>query len=166
MPPLAGPRLTLCWTRWPVNTWTLPSSIVTGKFTVSSRCGTRNTRRIPSSRSSFSAAWSNWDWATAQMFGASATGLWLAIGCAECLLLQARRRLYAPRGPKAEAGRLAMTVAILAQVRSRSPVRTWRSRTTRGPAVEAGYDHTHDDLRRARGRATGPVGARCGDGRA
>ena len=22
MPPLPGPRLTLCWTRWPVKTWT------------------------------------------------------------------------------------------------------------------------------------------------
>ena len=34
---------------------------------------------MPSSRSSLSAAWSNWDWATAQMFGAFATGLVLAI---------------------------------------------------------------------------------------
>ena len=40
---------------------------------------------MPSSRSSLSAAWSNCDWATAQMFGASATGLVLAIRCAECL---------------------------------------------------------------------------------
>src|ERR1700693_2807248 len=79
MPPLAGPRLTLCWMRNPVKTSTWPSSMVTGRLTVSSRWGTRSTRRRPGSRSSCSAALSNCVWATAQMFGASATGFELAM---------------------------------------------------------------------------------------
>src|SRR4051812_28386842 len=59
MPPLAGPRPRLCWTRKPVKTWTEPSSIFTGKWTVSSRRGSRRTRRMPSSRFRRSAARSN-----------------------------------------------------------------------------------------------------------
>ena len=31
IPPLAGPRDMLCWTRYPVNTCTFPSSMLTGK---------------------------------------------------------------------------------------------------------------------------------------
>src|SRR3989304_5519977 len=39
MPPLNGPSASLNCTRYPVNTLSLPSSIFTGKFTVSSRFG-------------------------------------------------------------------------------------------------------------------------------
>jgi hypothetical protein len=41
------------------------------------------------------------------MFGASATGFWLAIGAVSASYATRRRRLYAPLGPKAEAGRIA-----------------------------------------------------------
>src|ERR1041385_9121877 len=34
MPPLAGPRMMECWTRYPVKTRKLPSSIWTGSFTI------------------------------------------------------------------------------------------------------------------------------------
>src|SRR3989304_5812481 len=42
IPPLNGPRASLNCTRYPVNTFRLPSSIFTGKFTVSSRFGVLN----------------------------------------------------------------------------------------------------------------------------
>src|SRR3954469_485845 len=66
MPPFAGPRPRLCWTRKPVKTETLPSSIFTGKWTVSSRRGSPRTRRVPSSRLRRSAARSNCCCATSQ----------------------------------------------------------------------------------------------------
>src|SRR2546430_1063633 len=56
MPPLAGPRLMLCWTRQPVKTWTEPSSIRTGKWTVSSRLTSRRPARASSERPITSAA--------------------------------------------------------------------------------------------------------------
>src|SRR6266516_3755078 len=56
MPPLAGPRLMLCWTRQPVNTWTEPSSNRTGKWTVSSRLTSRRPWRASSERPMTSAA--------------------------------------------------------------------------------------------------------------
>ena len=67
-PPLAGPRATLCWTRYPENTRTEPLSIFTGKFTVYSRCGTRRTARRSGSISRWSAAASNWVSAAASAF--------------------------------------------------------------------------------------------------
>ncbi len=62
---------------------------------------------MPSSRSSLSAAWSNCDWATAQMFGASATGLVLAIRCAECLHAARVAGASTRHCLEAEAGRFA-----------------------------------------------------------
>src|SRR5436190_1068105 len=59
MPPLAGPRLMLCWTRQPVKTWTEPSSMRTGKWTVSSRLTSRRLPRASSERPMTSAAASN-----------------------------------------------------------------------------------------------------------
>src|SRR5882672_8678010 len=56
MPPLAGPRLMLCWTRQPVKTWTEPSSMRTGKWTVSSRLTSRRPWRASSERPMTSAA--------------------------------------------------------------------------------------------------------------
>src|SRR5512137_2728728 len=49
MPPLYGPRASLCWTLYPVWTLTDPSSILTGKFTVSSLFGLFRTWRTPAS---------------------------------------------------------------------------------------------------------------------
>src|SRR6202011_2134934 len=63
MPPLAGPRLMLCCTRQPVNTCTDPSSMRTGKWTVSSRLTSRRPRRVSSERPMTSAAASNRRWA-------------------------------------------------------------------------------------------------------
>src|SRR5258706_698948 len=63
MPPLAGPRLMLCWTRQPVNTRTPPSSVRTGKWTVSSRLTSRRPRRASSERPITSAAASKRCWA-------------------------------------------------------------------------------------------------------
>ena len=65
MPPLAGPRPRLCWTRWPSKTRVEPSSMRTGKCTVSCRRGSRSTAAIPGSRFSRLAARSNCCWATA-----------------------------------------------------------------------------------------------------
>src|SRR5216684_379387 len=56
MPPLAGPRLMLCWTRQPVKTCTELSSMRTGKWTVSSRLTSRKPRRVSSERPITSAA--------------------------------------------------------------------------------------------------------------
>src|SRR2546426_103021 len=56
MPPLAGPRLMLCCTRQPVKTWTEPSSMRTGKWTVSSRLTSRRPCRASSERPMTSAA--------------------------------------------------------------------------------------------------------------
>ena len=65
-PPLAGPRVTLCWTRYPSNMRTLPSSIFTGKRTTSSRRTSRRTARNPGERLRISAALSNWRCAFSQ----------------------------------------------------------------------------------------------------
>src|SRR5579862_7291942 len=65
-PPLAGPRVTLCWTRYPSNMRTLPSSIFTGKRTTSSRRTSRSTARNPGERLRISAALSNWRCAFSQ----------------------------------------------------------------------------------------------------
>src|SRR5438445_6216623 len=53
MPPLKGPIASLYWTRYPVKTRTLPSSILTGKCTVSSRRGLFKTSRSPESKFNF-----------------------------------------------------------------------------------------------------------------
>src|SRR5213593_327326 len=49
IPPLNGPRASLYCTRYPVNTRIEPSSIRTGKFTVSSRFGCLRTSSNPGS---------------------------------------------------------------------------------------------------------------------
>src|SRR5947207_13947549 len=64
MPPFPGPRVVLCWTRYPVKTCTTPSAIRTGKCTVSSRCVVLRMRRIFGSRWSLSAAMPNCSRAT------------------------------------------------------------------------------------------------------
>src|SRR6267378_18984 len=64
MPPLPGPRVVLCWTRYPVKTCTTPSAIRTGKCTVSSRCVVLKIRRMFGSRCSLSAAMLNCSSAT------------------------------------------------------------------------------------------------------
>src|SRR2546421_5549194 len=64
MPPFPGPRVVLCWTRYPVKTCTTPSAIRTGKCTVSSRCVVLRMRRIFGSRWSLSAAMLNCSSAT------------------------------------------------------------------------------------------------------
>src|SRR6266550_821255 len=64
MPPFPGPRVVLCWMRYPVKTWTTPSAIRTGKCTVSSRCVVLRIRRIFGSRWSLSAAMPNCSSAT------------------------------------------------------------------------------------------------------
>ena len=53
IPPLYGPRDSLCWILYPVNTLIEPSSIRTGKLTVSSLFGLFNTSIIPESSPSF-----------------------------------------------------------------------------------------------------------------
>src|SRR5215467_10834937 len=55
-PPFAGPRAIECCTRKPVNTSSLPLSIATGIWTISSRLGYCKTFQRPSSRLSFCAA--------------------------------------------------------------------------------------------------------------
>jgi hypothetical protein len=67
-PPLAGPRLMLCWTRYPVKLRTLPSSICTGKWQVNSRWTSRRILRNPGSSFRISAASSNWCCAVCQGF--------------------------------------------------------------------------------------------------
>src|SRR6266566_3131490 len=64
MPPLPGPRVVLCCTRYPVKTCTTPSAIRTGKCTVSSRCVVLRMRRMFGSRCSLSAAMLNCSSAT------------------------------------------------------------------------------------------------------
>src|SRR6266566_175164 len=64
MPPLPGPRVVLCCTRYPVKTCTTPSAIRTGKCTVSSRCVVLRMRRMFGSRWSLSAAMANCSSAT------------------------------------------------------------------------------------------------------
>ncbi len=59
MPPLPGPRETLCCTRNPVSTFTCPLSIFVGNDTSNTRFGVRNTWRRPGSSFSTSAAISN-----------------------------------------------------------------------------------------------------------
>src|SRR3990170_5961130 len=59
MPPLVGPRITLWCTRYPVKTRTDPSSMLTGKWTVSSRCGVARNSWMPRFSDSRPAAWEN-----------------------------------------------------------------------------------------------------------
>src|SRR2546425_3117174 len=66
MPPLPGPRVVLCCTRYPVKTCTTPSAIRTGKCTVSSRWVVLRIRRMFGSRWSLSAAMLNCSSATSQ----------------------------------------------------------------------------------------------------
>src|SRR6266568_1648716 len=66
MPPFPGPRVVLCWIRYPVKTCTTPSAIRTGKCTVSSRCVVLRMRRMFGSRWSLSAAMLNCSSATSQ----------------------------------------------------------------------------------------------------
>src|SRR5713101_3664733 len=66
MPPFPGPRVVLCWMRYPVKTCTTPSAIRTGKCTVSSRCVVLRMRRMFGSRWSLSAAMANCSSATSQ----------------------------------------------------------------------------------------------------
>src|SRR5437868_11564648 len=56
MPPFAGPRAMECCTRNPVKTSSLPLSMETGMWTMSSRLGYCSTFHRPSSRLSFCAA--------------------------------------------------------------------------------------------------------------
>ena len=60
MPPLAGPRASLCWTRKPRNTFTVPSSMRTGIANEYSRIGLRSSSRVAASRLMTSATLSNW----------------------------------------------------------------------------------------------------------
>src|SRR6266545_6080313 len=60
MPPLAGPRTIECWTRNPVNTRSVPSSIWTGSETIVARRGRLITSLMPAGRLSLAAASSNW----------------------------------------------------------------------------------------------------------
>ncbi len=60
IPPLAGPRASLCWTRKPSKTLRLPSSIRTGMRKWNSRSGMRSIARTPASSPSWSATSSNW----------------------------------------------------------------------------------------------------------
>src|SRR5438034_2730452 len=73
MPPLAGPRLMLCWTRYPVKIRVCPLSSLTGKWHVNSRCTSRKTSRSQGSSLISSAASSNCDWAVLHS-SASMTG--------------------------------------------------------------------------------------------
>src|SRR5258706_11949686 len=66
IPPFPGPREVLCCTRYPVKTFTAPSCIRTGKWTVSSRWHSRRIPRMFGSRWSLSAAKSNCSVATSQ----------------------------------------------------------------------------------------------------
>src|ERR1700704_4471694 len=66
IPPLAGPRLMLCCTRHPVNTRTDPSSMRTGKWTVSSRLTSRRPLRASSDKPMTSAAESKRLWAVSK----------------------------------------------------------------------------------------------------
>ena len=59
MPPFAGPRARLCCTRYPVNILMEPSSMRTGKFTVSSRLQVLRYAAMSSDRPSSAAASSN-----------------------------------------------------------------------------------------------------------
>src|SRR6202034_2435004 len=86
MPPLAGPLAMECWTRYPVNTSTRPSSRTTGIFTVSSMVGSRNTLRIPSSSFNNSAASSKRWAADSQGFTSSSTDGVASNNMAEVLL--------------------------------------------------------------------------------
>ncbi len=56
IPPLAGPRAKLCWTRYPSNMRNDPSSIFTGKATISWRWASRRKARTPGFRPRRSAA--------------------------------------------------------------------------------------------------------------
>src|SRR2546430_15261272 len=76
MPPLAGPRLMLCWTRQPVKTWTEPSSMRTGKWPVSSRLPSRRLPRASSERPMTSAAASNRRCAVWKAEARVATAMW------------------------------------------------------------------------------------------
>src|SRR4030088_2609671 len=67
-PPLAGPRLMLCWIRKPVKLRTVLSSIWTGKWQGNSRWTSRRILRRPGSSLRISAASSNWCWAVRQGF--------------------------------------------------------------------------------------------------
>ena len=60
MPPLQGPRASLCWTRKPWKTLTVPSSMRTGMLKWYSRSGLRSSSRVPWSRPIRSAILSNW----------------------------------------------------------------------------------------------------------
>src|ERR1700744_73690 len=72
-----------CWTRKPVNTSIDPSSILTGKCTMSSRAGYRRTVQSPSSRFSFCAAKSNRAaWASQGLISCSRVSV--CIACLQC----------------------------------------------------------------------------------
>src|ERR1035437_9216641 len=60
MPPLVGPRASLCWTRDPRKTFTAPSSMRTGTAKENSRIGLRSKSRVAASRLMTSATLSNW----------------------------------------------------------------------------------------------------------
>jgi hypothetical protein len=58
IPPLAGPRVVLCWMRYPVKILMVPSSILTGKLTVSSRLVLLILATTPGSRFRWATAFS------------------------------------------------------------------------------------------------------------
>src|SRR5439155_11633512 len=66
IPPLDGPREVLWWTRYPLNTRTVPSSIRVGTATSSVRLGTRRTSRTFGSSCIRRAASSSWRSAVSQ----------------------------------------------------------------------------------------------------
>src|SRR5438132_9284627 len=74
MPPFAGPRVTLCCTRYPSKTRSPPLSSLTGNRTTSSRRTSRNTARRLDERLRISAALSNCRCALSQGFSAASAG--------------------------------------------------------------------------------------------
>src|SRR3972149_7232039 len=112
MPPLAGPRARLCWTRYPVNTFVLPSSICTGKLLASSLLQLPSTSRRPWSRFSLSAA--AWNGARAGSSG-PASALAVTLGIAIGYHLTFVTRGLGAENPRPLAHRLALAPAILPQ---------------------------------------------------
>src|SRR5437762_1506244 len=69
MPPLYGPRMLLCWTRYPLNRRYSPLSMRTGKLTISSFLGWDRMLLIEDGRPQISAARVSWSWAILYGFG-------------------------------------------------------------------------------------------------
>src|SRR3981189_2534247 len=103
MPPLAGPLVVLCCTRYPSKTRSDPSSIFTGNLTSNSRRTSRSTARRPPDRLRISAALSNCRCALSQgssagTEGAVAVAVALTQGDYQPGLDANRRSVYSPHG--------------------------------------------------------------------